>query len=190
MPKPGIPNSRGERADNLIERRFKFDYNCIGCFHGNARVGLMDDAPCSPFQRRFLVGLAACLCLSLWPMAGAPLAAQDKKLPPLRWGADADGGFPYVFSGDDGKMTGFEADFAAALGRELGRPVEFVQYSFESLIPGVMRGDIDIAMNGLEILPDRLKLVDFSDPYYLYQLQLVIRQNETRFKDISELKER
>lgn len=117
-----------------------------------------------------------------------PARAQTPPPTPLRWGADADGGFPYVFQGEGGKMIGFEADLAEALAKELGRPIQFVQYQFDSLIPGVVRGDIDLAMNGVEILPDRLRDVDFSNPYYLYQLQLVVRAGESRFKNLEECK--
>lgn len=138
-------------------------------------------------SRAFLLG--ACVFFACAAPGGFS-AAQDKTLPPLRWGADADGGFPYVFQGDDGKMTGFEADLAEALARELGRPIKFVQYQFDSLLPGVERGDLDLAMNGLEILPDRLEKYDFSKPYYLYQLQLVVRASETRFTTLKECRDK
>ncbi len=101
----------------------------------------------------------------------------------LRWGADAEGGAPYVFRDPKApdKIIGFEVDLAEALSREIAEPIEFVQYEFGSLFVGVERGDLDLAMNGLEITPDRLQRVRFSRPYYVYKLQLVARADDHRF---------
>jgi polar amino acid transport system substrate-binding protein len=97
-------------------------------------------------------------------------------LAPLRWGADADGGIPYVFAdpASPKNYIGFEKDIADALGRELGRPVKFTQRKFENLLPDLDRGDIDLIMNGFEILPERIGQCLFTKPYYVYQLQYVV----------------
>ena len=107
-------------------------------------------------------------------------------MPPLRWGADAEGGAPYIFkdAADPTRNIGFEVELAAALGEELGRRIEFVQYRFEELVPGLIRGDFDFAMNGIEVTPDRAAAVRFSTPYYVYKLQLVARVDESRFESV------
>jgi len=104
----------------------------------------------------------------------------------LRWGADAEGGAPYVFRDPKApeRVIGFEVDLVEALSKEIQEPIEFVQYEFGSLFVGVERGDLDLAMNGLEITPDRLHRVRFSRPYYVYKLQLVTRANDHRFDTI------
>ncbi|MBL8715631.1 MAG: ABC transporter permease subunit [Myxococcales bacterium] len=98
----------------------------------------------------------------------------------LRWGADAEGGAPYVFHDPDDpkKVIGFEVDLARELGRVLGEPVEFVQYEYASLLVGLDRGDLDLAMNGLEVTPDRAGKARLSHPYYTYRLQLVARADD------------
>ncbi|HEX3314356.1 MAG TPA: ABC transporter permease subunit, partial [Gemmataceae bacterium] len=105
-----------------------------------------------------------------------PTAAAFAQPRPLRWGADADGGIPYVFAdpNDPEKRIGFEKDIADALARELGRPIEFEQRKFENLLPDLDRGDIDLVMNGFEILPERIGKCLFTKPYYVYQLQYVV----------------
>mgnify|MGYP001110057797 CR=1 FL=1 len=122
------------------------------------------------------VVLAALLGLGLWVV---PAGAQQG---PLRWGADAEGGAPYVFFDPDapGGIAGFEVDIAMALAKELGRPMQFCQYDFKRLVEGLERGDIDLAMNGLEVTEDRAKRVLFSRPYYVFRLQWVVRNGETR----------
>ncbi len=117
-------------------------------------------------------------------LAASGLSAAE----PLKWGADAEGGAPYIFLDpeDVSKTKGFEVDLAAALSKAIGRPIEFQQYPYDGLISGLSRGDIDLAMNGLEITPDRLEHVRFSRPYYVYTLQLVSRADETRFQTVEE----
>ncbi len=107
---------------------------------------------------------------------------------PLVWAADLDGGIPYVFKDQSGKLAGFEVDLKDALARELGRPIVFKQYDFASLFSGLERGDFDFAMNGLEITPERAQQVRFTRPYYIYQLQLVARRDDERFHNLEECK--
>lgn len=120
-----------------------------------------------------------------------PLIADtaDEK-PVLRWAADAEGGAPYIFKDpkDINKLVGFEVDLAEALGKEIGRRIEFVQYDFKSLTSGLQRGDFDFAMNGVEDTPDRRKALRLSRPYYVYTLQLVVRKDESRFESLDECK--
>lgn len=129
--------------------------------------------------------------LVLFAVLFAAGCSRSQDVKPLIWGADASGGVPYVFAdpNDPDKMIGFEVDLAAALAREMGRPIEFQQRKFDSLLNDVERGDIDFAMNGLEILPDRLNQVRFTKPYYLYQLQLVVKSGAP-METIAEIKEK
>ena len=103
---------------------------------------------------------------------------------PLIWAADEEGGAPYVFR--DGKLeqVGFELDIINALANELKRPIEFKQYAFDSLVPGLLKGDFDFAMNGLEINEERQQKIRFSKPYYIYRQQLVTRADEKRFNTL------
>ncbi|MSR31141.1 MAG: transporter substrate-binding domain-containing protein [Gemmataceae bacterium] len=114
------------------------------------------------------------------------LCGEEKK--PLTWAADQEGGAPYIFLDKKLGRVGFEVDIIAALARELGRPIEFKQYPFDNLIPGLIKGDFDFAMNGLEVTEERKKSVRFSTPYYVYRQQLVIRKEEKRFGTLLGLK--
>lgn len=127
------------------------------------------------------------VCLFLLPSS---LAAQPSPPRPLVWGADLDGGAPYILRDDDGNLVGFEVDLKEALARELGRPIEFKQYQFDSLLNGVHRGDIDFAMNGLEISSANQRRARFTRPYYIYQLQLVVRKDEDRVNCLDDCAEK
>ena len=123
--------------------------------------------------------------LSLW--LSPTLHAQDKK--PLKCGTDLEGGIPYLFGDKDDPKThvGFEVDLMNALEKELGRPIVRQHASFDSLLPTLRRGDVfDFAMNGIEITPLNRKQAEFTRPYYFYQLQLVARGDDDRFKSIDD----
>jgi polar amino acid transport system substrate-binding protein len=140
-------------------------------------------------KRRWLLGalLLAAGGAALWLRSrreeGVPKVDR-----PLVVGADAEGGAPYIFKSPDNprENIGFEVDLINALAREMGRPIVVKQYEFNQLVPGLERGDFDVAMNGLEITPDRLRRVRFSRPYYAYKLQLVVRKGEKRFTTVEE----
>jgi polar amino acid transport system substrate-binding protein len=118
----------------------------------------------------------ACLCLAT-PVFGDGLD-DLKKRGVLRWGADIQGGEPYVYSdpAQPDKLIGFEVEIAESLARRLGVKAEFVQISWPNLVPGLERGDYDIAMNGLEHTPGRAARILLSRPYYVYGETLAVRK--------------
>jgi polar amino acid transport system substrate-binding protein len=137
------------------------------------------------FPHKLLALLAG---MALSGVLGCGAGQSNDPNRPLIWGADAEGGAPYITAGPDGNNIGFEVEVAAALAKELGRPIEFKQVAFDSLVPHLERGDIDLAMNGLEVTPDRQKRVRFSRPYYVYRQQLAARTGDDRFKSYDGLK--
>ena len=130
-------------------------------------------------------------CLPLLVLGGLMVSGAgcggEKKDRPLRWGADEEGGAPYISRAKDGTYVGFEVDIAQALAKEIGRPIEYTPKAFKSLVDDLNRGDIDLAMNGLEVTPDRQQIVLLSRPYYVYRLQLVTRKGDDRFTKLADL---
>ena len=124
----------------------------------------------------------------------APAAAQTEPAaenkPPLVWAADIEGGAPYIFlnPANSEEKLGFEVEIAAALAGQMRREIVFQPYAFVNLIQGLQRRDFDLAMNGLEVLPERRQQILMSRPYYVYRLQLSVRENETRINSANDLK--
>ena len=110
----------------------------------------------------------------------------------LRWGADSQGGEPYAMEDPDepGRMRGFEVELADALARELGVRAEFVQNDWSSLIPSLERGSFDVALNGIEITPARAGRVLFTRPYFVFNLRLLARRDDTSVPDLESLRGR
>lgn len=119
--------------------------------------------------------------LFLLSLVGFSLPSQaEQKV--LRWAADAKSGAPYMFVDpkDPNKMMGFEKDIIEKLAEKMGRKLVFVQNEWDSLVPGLERGDYDIAANGIEITPEREKEVFFSTPYYVTFEQNISRSDDQR----------
>src|SRR5215471_14493718 len=68
---------------------------------------------------------------------------------PLRVGVTPN--FPPIIYKEGGQLAGAEVDFAQALGAELGRPIQFVELSWEDQIPALADGRIDIIMSSMSI---------------------------------------
>ena len=108
----------------------------------------------------------------------------------LQWGADSEGGAPYVFADpkNPSDTIGFEVDIANALGVKLNRPAKFVQNQWDGLIPGLQRGNYDIVIDGLEITDDRKQEINFTIPYYATSEQLSVRSKTNNINSLADLK--
>jgi polar amino acid transport system substrate-binding protein len=108
----------------------------------------------------------------------------------LTWGADAEGGAPYVFVDpqEPTRMTGFEFDLADALAARLGVKAQMVQNSWDGLVPALQRGNFDIILNGLEITDEHRQQIALSRPYYAYAQQIVVRKGTTGLTNLADLK--
>ncbi|HUD46679.1 MAG TPA: ABC transporter substrate-binding protein/permease [Candidatus Baltobacteraceae bacterium] len=110
----------------------------------------------------------------------------------LRWGADAEGGAPYVYPDPQKpeQMTGFEFDLANALAAKLGVRAQMVQNQWDQLIPALQRGNFDIVLNGLEITSENRQRIAMSLPYYVYTQQIVTRAGTAGLEKLADLKGR
>lgn len=110
----------------------------------------------------------------------------------LRYGADLEGGLPYMFEDwrNPGRLTGFEVEVIEAVAKEIGRRPVMVQNDWDKLIPGLSRDLYDMATEGQEITPEHEEAVLFSVPYYVTGLQLCVRRNEFLVNTIEDCKGR
>lgn len=126
------------------------------------------------FRRMFFTLVIAAAGLAAVDVA--PAAAPS----PLRVGVSPDSP-PMVFKQNQ-RVTGLEAELAAALGDSLGRPVQFVERKWSALIPALEAGKIDIIMSAVSITKERQTQVGFCDPYLRTgQMALVRREDVSRY---------
>src|SRR5215510_8318297 len=120
------------------------------------------------------------------------LTATAHAQPPLRWGADASGGAPYVFNDPNhpDQYIGYEKEMVDALAAAMGRKAEFVPSDWETLVSALKRKSFDVIVNGLEPTADRQKQIQFSKPYYIFQLALTVRSDEQQIHSLEDCKQR
>ncbi|MFL5262062.1 MAG: transporter substrate-binding domain-containing protein, partial [Anaeromyxobacteraceae bacterium] len=124
---------------------------------------------------------AACALLaSFLAIAVEPPGAESAPAPPdgtlaairargeLRWGADAFGGAPYVFQDpmDPNHLIGFEVELADAIARRMGVTARPSAGAWDKLLDLLARGDFDVALNGIEVADEKLRVCLLSRPYY------------------------
>ncbi len=133
-------------------------------------------------MRRALLFLCAAVALLLVPTAAhADLLDDVRARGVLVWGADQEGGGPYVYPRDDDpdQVTGFEVELADALARELGLRARFFQGNWDKLPDLARTGQIDVVLNGYELTPDRQAVLEATKPYYVYGLQLLVKKGSS-----------
>lgn len=72
---------------------------------------------------------------------------------------------PMNYEGEDGKLTGFDTEFAEAVCEKLGVEPEFVLIDWKNKIIELEAGNIDCIWNGFTITDDMKESVDFTQPY-------------------------
>jgi polar amino acid transport system substrate-binding protein len=119
-------------------------------------------------RRHFIIATALAAAF-----AGAVAHAQDRS--PLRVGTDAT--FPPMEFVEGGNRTGFDVDLVEAIGKTLGRPIEWIDIDFKGLIPGLVSKRFDMAVSAIYITDERRKVVDFTNPYYAGGLVAMVKEN-------------
>ena len=138
--------------------------------------------------------LIACL-IALGALLAAPAFAQTtleriKSGGVLVWGADQEGGGPYVYpsEADKSQITGFEVDLAAALAAALGVKPQFQQGPWDQMPALLETRKVHIVLNGYEWTPARADAMAATIPYYIYGLQFLARGDDETVKSIEDLK--
>lgn len=63
------------------------------------------------------------------------------------------------------EVVGIDAEMAAAVAEKLGMELKIEDMAFDSIIPALTAGKVDMGVAGMTVTEDRLASVDFSDSY-------------------------
>ncbi len=87
---------------------------------------------------------------------------------------------PYEYL-EDGKMVGFDIGVMDELGKKLGYEIEWVNMSFDGLLPALQMKKIDAVIAGMSQTPERQKAVSFSIPYIFFTSEhyVIVNENST-----------
>jgi ABC-type amino acid transport substrate-binding protein len=80
-----------------------------------------------------------------------------------------------------GEAVGWEYDAVNEICRRLNCAVDWQVTSWETMIAAVQEGQFDVGMDGITITEERAEQVDFSDPYLVSQMFMLVRADEERF---------
>jgi polar amino acid transport system substrate-binding protein len=124
------------------------------------------------------------LCVSLILALGANAVMAQQV---LKVGTSAD--FPPFEFQDEktGEYLGFDIDLINAIGEAAGMEVDIVNAAWDGLIPGLLTGNFDCIISAMTITEERLKAVDFSDPYFSASQVIVTKIDDTSINTIDDL---
>ena len=94
--------------------------------------------------------------------------------------------YPPFEQGKPGEYTGFDVELMEAIGEKIGREAEFQDTSFETIFRDVGQGKFEAVASAATITPEREKEVAFSDPYYLSEQAILVKEG-SEIKGLSEL---
>lgn len=72
---------------------------------------------------------------------------------------------PFEYKDGD-EYVGFDIDMWKEIAGDLGLEYELRPMDFSGIIPALQTGQIDVALAGITIKPEREEVIDFSDGYY------------------------
>lgn len=95
---------------------------------------------------------------------GGLLVGVDVPYPPLEQGRPPD-------------YEGFEIELVDEIAKQLGLEREYKDTGFDTIFRDLAQGKFDLVIAGATILPERERVVDFSDPYFLNEQSLLVRKD-------------
>ena len=126
------------------------------------------------------------LLLAGFSAAGAETPAQIKARGKMVIGIMVDVP-PFALMDDHNQPAGYDYDVAKLLGERMGVPTELMVVTGPNRIPYLLTGKVDMLVAVLGIIPERTKLVDFSEPYEGFS-QFIYGKKELPIKGIADLK--
>ena len=75
------------------------------------------------------------------------------------------------------EVVGFDADMMKAVCDKLGYELKIENMDFDSIIAAVDSGKADVGAAGMTVTEDRLKNIDFSDPYTTATQVIIVRKD-------------
>lgn len=96
---------------------------------------------------------------------------------------------PMDYKDDNGNWTGFDAEFAQALGKKMGVDVEFIEINWDNKFLELNSKSVDCVWNGMTITDEVTKNTACSKPYVKNEQVVVMKADKTdKYKDIDSMK--
>lgn len=97
---------------------------------------------------------------------------------------------PMNYMDENGEWTGFDTEFARAVGEKLGVNVEFVEINWDYKYNELDSKSIDCIWNGMTITDEGKEAASISDPYAENAQVVVMKQDQlANYTDVESLKD-
>lgn len=94
---------------------------------------------------------------------------------------------PWTYHDESDELVGFDVEVAKAIAQKLGVRAKFAEVEWDGIFAGMDSKRYDIALNGVEITPEREQKYDFSIPYGYIRTALVVRSDNSDIKTFKDL---
>lgn len=111
---------------------------------------------------------------------------------PYNWSqADDSDGAIAIANVDNMYTNGYDVQVAKKIADSLGKKLEIYAYEWDSLIPGVQSGNLDMIIAGMSPTSERKEKIDFSDNYFTSNLVIVTKKDALGdVKTVADLKDK
>lgn len=98
--------------------------------------------------------------------------------------------YPASFhDGESEELTGYEVEIINELGKRLDLEIKYVEMGLDGMLTSLNSGQADLAVNDIEITPEREKKFTFSEPYkYSFGTAIVRKSDRSGIESLEDLK--
>lgn len=151
-------------------------------------------------RRMFIAMLSMLLCISLAACGSNPTTNEGEGTKTLRVGMECNyAPFNWTDANDNennvpisagGYCDGYDVAIAKRIAESMEMELEVVKMDWDSLIQGINNDIIDLVIAGMTATPERMEVIDFTEPYYESDMTIIVRSdseyaNATSLEDFS-----
>ncbi|MBO0586967.1 transporter substrate-binding domain-containing protein [Sporosarcina sp. E16_8] len=98
--------------------------------------------------------------------------------------------YPASFHDSESKeLTGYEVEIINELGKRLNLEIKYVEMGLDGMLTSLNSGQADLAVNDIEITPEREEKFAFSEPYkYSFGTAIVRKSDHSGIESLEDLK--
>ncbi|MGB9630976.1 MAG: transporter substrate-binding domain-containing protein [Candidatus Methanodesulfokora sp.] len=85
------------------------------------------------------------------------------------------------------EIVGYEVDLINAVAQKLGVKVQWKQMDFDAIISAVKNNEVDLGVSGFSVTPERMKVVLYTIPHTVTQVQLITTKSKAEQLGITKL---
>lgn len=87
---------------------------------------------------------------------------------------------PYSFFNQQQRLVGLDVELMHHLAERLDVKLEFIPYTYDSVIAQLDQQEIDVAVGGLLMTPERMVRVGFTDAYQVATISVLVKDHRRR----------